>query len=240
MDRNTASASWFKLAEEDLNAAEFLAEHMQPVPAEVICYHCEQSAEKYLKGFLVLNGVIPEKTHDLSELGSACAKFSKSFEDIDDMLTALSEYAVHIRYPSQIEITDDDMKRAIANSRSVEAMTRSLSNVTKGHQKNHQPDWSTNMIKVIAHSYIDPAKTAEAQELLRELISTTRTEDGCLEYRLFAGADAPSNYVITEEWGSKEALDTHMQSEHFTRIIPLLGALSVKPLEVAVYGEVVI
>jgi quinol monooxygenase YgiN len=47
-------------------------------------------------------------------------------------------------------------------------------------------------------------------------------------------------YVITEEWASKEALDTHMQSEHFTRIIPLLGALSVKPLEVATYGEVVL
>jgi len=81
-----------------------------------------------LKGYLVLNDVIPEKTHDLSELGSACAEFSKSFEDVDDMLTTLTEYAVHIRYPSQIEITNDDMKRAIANARSIEAMTRSLSN----------------------------------------------------------------------------------------------------------------
>ncbi|WP_242833528.1 HEPN domain-containing protein [Desulfosporosinus youngiae] len=24
---------------------------------EIICYHCQQSAEKYLKGYLVLNGV---------------------------------------------------------------------------------------------------------------------------------------------------------------------------------------
>jgi HEPN domain-containing protein len=29
---------------------------MHPTPVEVICYHCQQSAEKYLKGYIVLHG----------------------------------------------------------------------------------------------------------------------------------------------------------------------------------------
>jgi len=36
----------------DLNTAEYL-KNMKPLPIEIICYHCQQSAEKYLKGYLV-------------------------------------------------------------------------------------------------------------------------------------------------------------------------------------------
>jgi len=35
----------------DLGTAEYL-QNMSPLPLEIICYHCQQSAEKYLKGYL--------------------------------------------------------------------------------------------------------------------------------------------------------------------------------------------
>lgn len=51
----------------ELMSAEYLLK-MHPMPIGIICYHCQQSAEKYLKGFLVLHGMSPPKTHDLNQL----------------------------------------------------------------------------------------------------------------------------------------------------------------------------
>ncbi|MDR0598605.1 MAG: HEPN domain-containing protein, partial [Treponema sp.] len=34
----------------------------------MICFHCQQAAEKYLKGFLVFKGIEFPKTHDLAAL----------------------------------------------------------------------------------------------------------------------------------------------------------------------------
>ncbi|WP_282433370.1 HEPN domain-containing protein [Desulfosporosinus sp. FKA] len=41
-------------AETGLQSALFLL-NMHPAPLEIICYHCQQSAEKYLKGYIALN-----------------------------------------------------------------------------------------------------------------------------------------------------------------------------------------
>lgn len=47
MDDNCIAKEWFEFAKRDLEAAKFLMD-MYPKPLEIICYHCEQSAEKYL------------------------------------------------------------------------------------------------------------------------------------------------------------------------------------------------
>jgi HEPN domain-containing protein len=62
---------WFAYAEIDLASAEFLLK-MYPLPIAIICYHCQQSAEKCLKGLLALKDQIPPKTHDLPLLIDAC------------------------------------------------------------------------------------------------------------------------------------------------------------------------
>ena len=58
------SKEWLDFAAMDLGAAEHLLT-MYPVPLEIICYHCEQAAEKTLKGILVAFHMEPPKTHDL-------------------------------------------------------------------------------------------------------------------------------------------------------------------------------
>jgi HEPN domain-containing protein len=131
MDKCEAAESWFRRASIDLDTAGFLSENMQPVPIEIVCYLCEQAVEKYLKGFLVLNDTVPQKTHNLNSLGVACTEFSKSYEDVADMLSVLTEYAVHIRYPSEIEISNEDMRRALANAKSIEALTLSLAEASR-------------------------------------------------------------------------------------------------------------
>ena len=42
------SSEWLDFAYMDLSAAEHLLT-MRPLPVEIICYHCEQAAEKFLK-----------------------------------------------------------------------------------------------------------------------------------------------------------------------------------------------
>ena len=65
MQNRDIAREWFKIAETDLSSAEFL-QSMTPVPFEIICYHCQQSVEKYLKGYLALKGEEIKKTHDLT------------------------------------------------------------------------------------------------------------------------------------------------------------------------------
>ena len=48
------SSEWLDFAYMDLSAAEHLLT-MRPLPVEIICYHCEQAAEKFLKATLVQN-----------------------------------------------------------------------------------------------------------------------------------------------------------------------------------------
>ena len=55
MDNKNIAHEWFRYAAQDLSSANYLR-GMQPVPLEIICYHCQQSIEKYLKGFICLNG----------------------------------------------------------------------------------------------------------------------------------------------------------------------------------------
>ena len=43
---------WFTYAERDFLTAEHLAKTLYPIPIEIVCYHCQQSAEKFLKGFI--------------------------------------------------------------------------------------------------------------------------------------------------------------------------------------------
>ena len=42
---------WIQIAEDDLYSAQILYEQVRK-PYEIICYHCSQSTEKYLKGVL--------------------------------------------------------------------------------------------------------------------------------------------------------------------------------------------
>jgi HEPN domain-containing protein len=55
---------WLQIAEEDFYAAQVLNEAVRK-PYEIICYHCAQAIEKYLKGYLSYNGILPQKTHNL-------------------------------------------------------------------------------------------------------------------------------------------------------------------------------
>ena len=58
---------WVRKAEADLEGANDLAQAVRPYH-DLICFHCQQSAEKYLKAFLQEHRVVFPRTHSLIEL----------------------------------------------------------------------------------------------------------------------------------------------------------------------------
>lgn len=118
MDNLTSAKEWLRFAKMDLMSAEYLIK-MHPVPIEIICYHCQQSAEKYLKGYLILHGMNPPKTHDLNQLHKLCSNISDSFVDIADQCSDLTAYGVQPRYPMQLTLEERDMQEALESAKAI-------------------------------------------------------------------------------------------------------------------------
>ena len=126
MDNLAQAQEWQRLAAMDLKSAEHLLK-MHPVPIEIICYLCQQSAEKYLKGLLVLHGTNPPKTHDLDELCKLCClQVSGAIADVADQCSDLTAYGVQPRYPMGSMLEEQDMQLALGSARTVRNLVLSL------------------------------------------------------------------------------------------------------------------
>ncbi|WP_205739159.1 HEPN domain-containing protein [Halocella sp. SP3-1] len=108
MDNREIAQEWFELADYDLQSAVFLLK-MKPKPLEIMAYHCQQSVEKYLKGFLAFHGGQIKKTHDLIFLNKECQKYDALFKNIIDECINLTDYGVQVRYPFHIDIEEEDL-----------------------------------------------------------------------------------------------------------------------------------
>ena len=109
---------WFSFANNDLQSAKFLVQ-MKPVPLEIICYHCQQSAEKYLKGYIALKGGNVIRTHDLTALSRESLKYNSSFIEINDDCIELVDYGVQVRYPFHINLEERDMVKALQSAEKI-------------------------------------------------------------------------------------------------------------------------
>jgi HEPN domain-containing protein len=107
-----AALEWFYFADADLDSAKILNAAYRK-HNEIICYHCQQAVEKYLKGFLCFNGIAPPRIHVLENLCALCSSFDTAFNQIAMDCTYLSPFAVHSRYPFEITITDANMEKAL-------------------------------------------------------------------------------------------------------------------------------
>ena len=117
------SSDWFAFAKMDLGAAEHLLT-MRPVPVEIICYHCEQAAEKLLKGVLAAFNTEPPKTHDLVQLCKLCSEKDTRYAELADACIELTPYGVQVRYPSDLELDDRDVACALRECKKIYEFVR--------------------------------------------------------------------------------------------------------------------
>jgi HEPN domain-containing protein len=104
---------WFDRGRQDLDTAKLL--FGANGHSGMIALHIHQSAEKYLKGFLVQKGVIPKKTHDLGHLLQNALAFDPALKDFEDYCDAITRYYIVDRYPPghPPHYGRDEMKKAL-------------------------------------------------------------------------------------------------------------------------------
>jgi HEPN domain-containing protein len=119
--------SWLELAALDVEAAVRLAE--DGGFERVVVYHCQQAAEKGIKGFLTWHGVRFGRTHDLDVLGSLARPFEPALAGALDRAVELTPYAWLYRYPPDSPAPrDGEAGEALVVARELlEAVVRALS-----------------------------------------------------------------------------------------------------------------
>lgn len=83
---------------EDLRVARLCLDAVEPSLA-ASAYHCQQAAEKLIKGLLVLADVPFTKTHDLERLGSLAVVRYPRETDLFEATYSFTSWAFDFRYP---------------------------------------------------------------------------------------------------------------------------------------------
>ena len=63
------SGDWLLKAENELKAAKAIYNYYEEPPTDMVCYHCHQTAEKALKGYLVYRQInFPNRSYALLQI----------------------------------------------------------------------------------------------------------------------------------------------------------------------------
>lgn len=114
---------WFQKAENDLLSVQNNLKAEQ-YASDTVCFHCQQAAEKYLKGFLAWHQMPFAKTHDLLDLLRRVMQISNiDAPMLSDNLLLLDRYSVSIRYPQEYEEEpgEEEVREAVEAAYAVRA-----------------------------------------------------------------------------------------------------------------------
>jgi HEPN domain-containing protein len=106
---------WFAKSLEDQRMAR-LACQAEPPLFEPAAFHCQQAAEKLLKGLLVSAAITIPKTHDLERLAGLVGEVFPQLEQNISQLSPLTPWGLATRYP------DLDVELGVMRSDIAEAM----------------------------------------------------------------------------------------------------------------------
>jgi HEPN domain-containing protein len=104
---------WIRKAEVDLMAARRIQTEY-PL-REIVAFHCQQAAEKYLKALLTRFRIDFPKTHDIEKLLHLAAPVNPSVIETIFPAKWLGPFAVEIRYPGDTpDVLPGDETKAVA------------------------------------------------------------------------------------------------------------------------------
>lgn len=117
MDKKDSLVSeWMCKAEHDFTAIEVIKNH-NPELGDIICYHCQQSAEKYLKAYLTKLDLSFKRSHSLSYLLDLLKNVP---DEVYDSAEILEDYGVNIRYPGDwFEPSVQDIEEAYNSAKKI-------------------------------------------------------------------------------------------------------------------------
>ncbi len=89
---------WLTKATHDLQTARIVSASPDG-PLDTAIYHCQQAAEKSLKGWLAWREITLVKTHDLIRLAADAADINPDFSKFEKAAEILTPYVSAFRYP---------------------------------------------------------------------------------------------------------------------------------------------
>lgn len=114
---------WVEKAEADFETAVDINRRRKlPLP-DSVCYHCQQCIEKYLKAYLLAQGAVPPRTHELVLLLRQCAGYDAALSRLLSAILILDPYSVAIRYPGT-SATVPESKIAVKTMRQLRKILR--------------------------------------------------------------------------------------------------------------------
>ncbi len=106
--------SWLLKAKHDLASARVLAASTPPL-LDTAIYHCQQAAEKAVKGYLAFCDQEVERVHDIEVLIRSAMSCASAFREWVDVGIELTPYARLYRYPGPAtEPTQEQFDRALS------------------------------------------------------------------------------------------------------------------------------
>ena len=117
-------SGWIEKAENDLKNAVHTLKMGEDCPTDTVCFHVQQTVEKYLKALLAFKGIDFPKTHDIEDLIALLPEeLRPGLSEADQGL--LTDYATATRYPGDYEpILLSEARKAVAMARRVRGEIR--------------------------------------------------------------------------------------------------------------------
>jgi HEPN domain-containing protein len=110
---------WVIKAENDLKTAVHTLEMEDDCPTDTVCFRVQQCVEKYLKAFLVLEGIDFPKTHDIGKIAALLPPRIRLLLTVEEQIQ-LTNYATVMRYPGDyFPISMTEAKKAVRVARRV-------------------------------------------------------------------------------------------------------------------------
>jgi HEPN domain-containing protein len=121
--------AWLRVAESDQHVAR-VCMTIDPPAHDAAAFHCQQAAEKLLKGFLVRASLDFGKTHDLGRLARVVASHFPSVAPLVSTIDDWTAWNIAYRYPDlaepQPEPSAEELSQALDVIARLDAALRSL------------------------------------------------------------------------------------------------------------------
>jgi HEPN domain-containing protein len=111
--RSDLIQAWCEKARRDFITAQNSLVDSKEVFPDIICFHAQQAAEKYLKAYLVFLELDFPKTHALEDLVLLASTKDPVSRNLFTIACDLSPYAVEVRYPDSPSPSPEDAREAV-------------------------------------------------------------------------------------------------------------------------------
>lgn len=92
-------------------------------------------------------------------------------------------------------------------------------------------------VHVVAKFVAKPGQEASLKTAITALIAPTRKDPGYIAYDLYESTERPGEFVLVEEWETKDLLAAHLDTPHLNGFKAAAPDLLAVPLSVQLFAE---